>query len=71
MGRKRANPQDDYSVTIHQDQSGRWAWEIHRKSCRLGVKVYDGDFATEQDAKLAGEKALASFLRRLSEHEND
>ena len=40
----------------------RWTWEIGRRSKPLGVK-YEGDyFATPQDAKLAGERALKELL---------
>ena len=42
-----------------------WTWEIHRRSKPLGVK-FDGDeYATAQDAKLAGETALKDLLRNL------
>ena len=44
----------------------RWTWEIRRRS-QLGVK-YDGEgYATAQDARLAGEKALSELLHDLSQ----
>jgi hypothetical protein len=71
MGRRRLNPENDYSVVVCQDPSGRWRWEIHRQSHPLGVKFYDDDFESEETAKLDGQKALASFLKRLSREEDD
>ena len=45
----------------------RWTWEIRRRSGQLGVK-YDGEeYATAQDARLAGEKALNEFLNDLGQ----
>jgi hypothetical protein len=45
----------------------RWTWEIQRRSMPLGVK-YDGEeYATAQDARLAGEKALSELLHDLSQ----
>jgi hypothetical protein len=35
----------------------------------MGVRIREGDFRTEQSARLAGEKALRDFLERLSEEE--
>jgi hypothetical protein len=58
--------QDYFVVATGPDRGLRWAWEIHRKSKPLGVKLTQADFRTEQAAKLAGEKALKSFLGRLS-----
>jgi len=37
-------------------------WEIQRRSKPLGIKYNGGNFATPQDAKLAGERALTEFL---------
>jgi hypothetical protein len=71
MGRRSLNPANDYFVAVRRDHSGRWRWEIHRKSHPLGVKLYDDDFESEEAAKLNGEKALASFLRHLSREEDD
>jgi hypothetical protein len=45
----------------------RWTWEIQRRSMPLGVK-YDGEeYATAQDARLAGEKVLSELLHDLSQ----
>ena len=64
-------PFDDYFVIIkrcvdhRKTPQTRWTWEIQRRSKPLGVK-FDGDeFATPQDAKLAGETALKDVLRKL------
>jgi hypothetical protein len=72
---KRAVAQfDDYFVIIkrsqrhRRDRRGRWTWEIQRRSKPLGIK-YDGrEFATPQDAKLAGKKALNEFLHVLAQY---
>jgi hypothetical protein len=58
----------DYFVGIRRERSS-WAWEIHRRSRPMGVRIREGDFRTEQSARLAGEKALRDFLERLSEEE--
>jgi hypothetical protein len=71
MGRRSLNPESNYFVAVRQDPSGRWRWEIHRKSHPLGVKFYDDDFESEETAKLDGEKALARFLGCLSREEDD
>jgi hypothetical protein len=43
----------------------RWTWQIRRRSKPLDVK-YDGEeYATAQDARLAGETALKDLLRNL------
>jgi hypothetical protein len=43
----------------------RWTWQIRRRSKPLGVK-YDGEeYATAQDARLAGETALKDLLRNF------
>ena len=43
----------------------RWTWQIRRRSMPLGVK-YDGEeYATAQDARLAGETALKDLLRNF------
>ena len=58
----------DHFVGIRRDRSS-WEWEIHRRSRPMGVRIREGDFRTEQSARLAGEKALRDFLERLSEEE--
>jgi hypothetical protein len=72
------DPRRDYFVVTQT--YGRtlisWKWEIRRRSKPLGVRLCDGDYKTEQAAKLAGEKALNAFLEALTrelaaEHEPD
>ena len=58
---------DDYFVIIKRGGNGRrrarrWTWEIRRRSNPLDVQYSGDDFATAQDAKLAGEKVLKEFL---------
>ena len=44
----------------------RWTWQIRRRSEPLGGVEFDGDeYATAQDAKLAGETALKDLLHNL------
>ena len=51
----------------------RWTWEIRhrstleirRSSISLGIKYGGEEYATAQDAKLAGETALKDLLRNL------
>ena len=71
MAGERSNLNDDYFVIIKRygrpriREKTHWTWEIQRRSKPLSTK-YDGDdFATAQDAKLAGEKALKKLLDRL------
>ena len=45
----------------------RWTWEIRRRSKLLGVKYEGEEYATAQDARLAGEKALSELLHNLSQ----
>jgi len=64
-------PFDDYFVIIKRCVDHRktpqthWTWEIHRRSKPLGVKLDGDEYATAQDAKLAGETALKDLLRNL------
>ena len=60
---------DDYFVLIKRcgprgvkRRRTRWTWEIQRRSMPLGVKYHGDQYATPQDAKLAGEKALKDLL---------
>jgi hypothetical protein len=67
----RAEPLDDYFVITKlvgpRTRPIRWTWEIRPRSMPLGVK-YDGqEYATAQDARLAGEKALNELLHDLGE----
>jgi hypothetical protein len=63
---------DDYFAIIKRcghhrtAQRTRWTWEIRRRSKPHGVKYNGNDFATPQDAKIAGERALPEFLHDLS-----
>jgi hypothetical protein len=70
-GPKEPQSRNRLFVAVSRDPSGRWRWEIHRKSHPLCVKFYDDDFESEETAKLDGEKALASFLRHLSREGDD
>jgi hypothetical protein len=69
MPRKPLSPEDDYFVMTYKNRSGRWTWEICRKSYPLGIKAESDDFETEELAKRAGARALDDFLRRLSQEE--
>jgi hypothetical protein len=59
---------DDYFVIIKRwarlprHHRNRWTWEIQRRSKPLRVKYNGNDFATPQDARLAGERALKELL---------
>ena len=64
-----AEPVDDYFLITKlvgpRTRPIRWTWQIRRRSMPLGVK-YDGEeYATAQDARLAGETALKDLLQRL------
>jgi hypothetical protein len=63
---------NDYFVIIkrcgHRSRRTHWTWEIQRRSKPLGIKYNGGDFATPQDAKLAGERALIEFLHVRIKH---
>lgn len=66
-----AEPLADYFVITKlvgpRTRPIRWTWEIRRRSTPLGVK-YDGEeYATAQEARLAGEKVLSELLRNLSQ----
>jgi hypothetical protein len=61
---------DDYFVIIKRwarlpTHRTRWTWEIQRRSEPLRVKYNGNDFATPQDARLAGERALKELLHNL------
>jgi hypothetical protein len=64
---------DDYLVIVKRvgppraRPRMRWTWEIRRRSKPLGVKYNGNQFATPQDAKLAGETALKDLLNNLSQ----
>ena len=72
-GERIAGQLDDYFVIIkrcghhRRPPQTRWAWEIHRRSKPRGVKFYGDEYATPQDARLAGETALKEFLNNLSQ----
>jgi len=66
MGGINSNLATDYFVAVEGSNSS-WAWQIHRKSRPLGVKVIGGPLRTEQAARLAGERALRDFLEGLSQ----
>jgi hypothetical protein len=67
MAAKRSDLTSDYFV-ITKDSVGYglirplWSWEIQRRSRPLGVKLCKEGFRSEQDAKLAGERALMELL---------
>jgi len=67
MARERSDLTTDYFVIIKPcgRPRSRWTWEIQRSSKPLGVKYEGDDFATPQDAKLAGVKALNALLYDL------
>ena len=46
-----------------------WKWEIQGRPRELGIKLYGTDFKMESAAKLAGEKALVTFLDGLAKEE--
>jgi hypothetical protein len=66
-----AEPLGDYFVITklvgRRTRPIRWTWEIRRRSKLLGVKYEGEEYATAQDARLAGEKALSELLHNLSQ----
>ena len=67
--KRAAEPLNDYFVITKlvgpRTRPIRWTWQIRRRSKPLDVK-YDGEeYATAQDARLAGETALKDLLRNL------
>jgi hypothetical protein len=64
-----AEPLNDYFVITKlvgpRTRPIRWTWEIQRRSKPLGIKSHGDEYATAQDAKLAGETALKVFLHNL------
>jgi hypothetical protein len=73
MAGERSNLEDDYFVIIQRFRRSRirsrnrWTWEIRRRSKPLSTKNDTDAFATPQDAKLAGEKALKGLLDSLTQ----
>jgi hypothetical protein len=69
---RAAEQLDDYFVIVKRfllastvRRSG-WTWEIRRRSKPLRVKYRGDEYATPQDARLGGKKALNEFLADLS-----
>ena len=74
-----AEPRNDYFVITKlvgpRTRPIRWTWEIRhrstleirRGSMSLGIKYGGEEYATAQDAKLAGETALKDLLRNLGQ----
>ena len=72
-----AEPRNDYFVITKlvgpRIRPIRWTWEIRhrstwenrRSSMSLGIKYGGEEYATAQDARLAGETALKDLLRNL------
>ena len=71
-----AEPRNDYFVItklVPRTRPIRWTWEIRhrstwenrRSSMSVGIKYGGEEYATAQDAKLAGETALKDLLRNL------
>jgi hypothetical protein len=56
----------DYFVSVSREGFS-WAWEIHRRSRPMGIRVLKATFKTEIGARRAGERALLDFLEGLSE----
>jgi hypothetical protein len=71
MERAKLAPVEDYFIIIKRCADHRktpqthWTWEIQRRSKPLGIKLDGDEYATAQDAKLAGETALKDFLHNL------
>jgi hypothetical protein len=74
--KRLAEPPNDYFVItklVPRTRPIRWTWEIRhrstlqirRGSISLGIKYGGEEYATAQDAKLAGETALKDLLRNL------
>jgi hypothetical protein len=56
-----------YYVAISRTQErNSWRWEIRRKRSAMGVKLWECDFRSYEDAQLAGKRALEDFLNGLS-----
>ena len=68
MGEKNSDLEADYFLSV-RPEGFSWAWEIHRRSRPLGVRLVEGSFRTEEAARLAGNKALRDLLERLAEDE--
>ena len=73
-----AEPRNDYFVItklVPRIRPIRWTWEIRhrstlqirRGSISLGIKYGGEEYATAQDAKLAGKTALKDLLRNLAD----
>jgi hypothetical protein len=61
---------NDYFVIIKRGGNGRrrarrWTWEIQRRSKPLSAKFGGNEYATPQEAKRAGEKALKELVTPL------
>ena len=64
---------DDYFVIIKRFRRYRsshhagWTWEVRRRSKPIGVKYRGVQYASPDDARLAGETALKDFLSNSSQ----
>jgi hypothetical protein len=64
---------DDYFVIIKRFRPYRtsnhagWTWEVRRRSMPMGVKYRGVQYASPDDARLAGETALKDFLSNSSQ----
>jgi hypothetical protein len=47
-----------------------WSWEIHRRGKPMGVRISGDDFASETEARLAGQQALKELLDGLARDQN-
>lgn len=63
-------PRYSVAVKAHGRERKLWSWEIRRVP-ELGVNLYGEGLPSESAAKIAGEKALRSFLQKLSEEERN
>jgi hypothetical protein len=59
-----------YVVTSRDGERAKaWCWEIQRRSKPMGVKLSGDGYQSEAAAEFAGKRALAEFLRALSNEE--
>jgi hypothetical protein len=67
MAGERSNLEDDYFALTKRcgRPKNRWTWEIRRRSKPSNIKYDADDFATAQEARFAGVKALKELKELL------
>ena len=65
---KGPDPSDYYLVTHEVGKPPvPWGWEICRRSAPMGVRLFEQGFRSKMAAEFSGRRALAEFLRALSQ----